>query len=547
MKGRFCILIFLVIIMMGLFFPEKSTRASGDAEVIPVRAAAEALGGSVQWIKEERALKVRLGSRKWEIVLGSSLSALNEKDFVLVQPAGMNAENMVCVPLQSFNGALGVRMEFREGQWMPGREDITGLGMYWMRLMQLGDYDKARSMMNASLADLFPDEALEHYKDSLDETYGSWILLKADFQENDVHKNAILIYQTPRGQSFRMELRFDKGGRLDDLALLRNTSDTYTSPSYDQPGEYVEKKVTVGTKSLPLPGTLTIPEQSVGKLPAVVLVHGSGPSDEDESSGGGKMFRDIAVGLANEGIAVLRYSKRTYEYPNRSLTPNFTVQEETIEDSLSAVKLLQQDERIDSSRIYVLGHSQGGMLVPKILEEDHDDAISGAMLLSAPSGSLEDLMLQQYKGILQRAVDNNETGAELERKRAKVDTWQNAVDMLHDDEYSKEQLPALFPLPSAYWWYDIRRYSGPMIARNQHVPLLILQGENDVQVPLSSLKVWKQALDTRTDVKYKSYPGLNHMYALYDQPSTGDEYRIAANVPGAVIKDLADWIHLAAK
>ncbi|GIP29887.1 hypothetical protein J23TS9_50170 [Paenibacillus sp. J23TS9] len=547
MKGRSCILIFLVIIMMGLFFPGKSIKASGDAKVIPVRAAAEALGGSVQWIKEERALKVRLGSRKWEIVLGSSLSALNEKEFVLVQPAGMNAENMVCVPLQSFNSALGVQMEFREGQWMPGREDTTGLGMYWMRLMQLGDYDKARSMMNASLADLFPDEALEHYKDSLDETYGSWILLKADFQDNDVHKNAILIYQTPRGQSFRMELRFDEDGRLDDLALLRNTSDTYTSPSYDRPEQYAEEKVTVGTKSLPLPGTLTIPEQSVGKLPAVVLVHGSGPSDEDESSGGGKMFRDIAVGLANEGIAVLRYSKRTYEYPIRSLTPYFTVQEETIEDSLSAVKLLQQDERIDSSRIYVLGHSQGGMLVPEILGEDHDGAIAGAMLLSAPSGSLEDLMLQQYKGILKRAVDNNETGAELERKQAKVDTWQNAVDMLHDDEYSKEHLPALFPLPSAYWWYDIRRYSGPMIARNQHVPLLILQGENDVQVPLSSLKVWKQALDTRTDVKYKSYPGLNHMYALYDQPSTGDEYRIAANVPGAVIKDLADWIHLAVK
>lgn len=68
-----------------------------------------------------------------------------------------------------------------------------------------------------------------------------------------------------------------------------------------------------------------------------------------------------------------------------------------------------------------------------------------------------------------------------------------------------------------------------------------------MQVPPSSLKVWKQALGTRTDVSCKLYPGLNHMYALYDRPSTGDEYRFASNVPEFVIRDLADWIHLGIK
>ncbi|MCJ8013939.1 alpha/beta fold hydrolase [Paenibacillus sp. KQZ6P-2] len=547
MKRRPFVLIFMMVVMMGCVLPVKSTEASKEPEVIPVRAAVEALGGSVLWINEEKVLKVTLGSQKWKMTLGSSLSVLNEKGFVLARPAAMNAEHTVCVPLQSFNQALGVNMQLSGGQWMPEKEDTAGRGMYWMSLLQREAFKQARGMMNASLAKHFPVEALEYYRDSLEEAYGSWILLKADAREDNVHKNAILIYQTPRGKSFRMELRFDQDGELDDLALLRNTPDTYLPPSYDRPRQYKEQRVTVGTESLPLPGILTIPIQPEGKVPAVVLVHGSGPNDLNESSGGGKMFRDIAVGLANEGIAVLRYSKRTYEYPNRALTPQFTVQEESIDDSLSAVKLLQQNERIDTSRIYVLGHSQGGMLVPKILEETQDQAIAGGLLLSAPSGSLEDLMLQQYQGILKRAVDNHETEAELERKQAKVQTWQTAVDLLHDDEYSKEHLPAIFPLPSAYWWYDIRGYSGPLIARSQHVPLLILQGENDVQVPSSSLKVWKQALDNRTDVTYKSYPGLNHMYALYDAPSTGDEYRYAANVPGTLIKDMANWIHLVSK
>ncbi|MWV46898.1 alpha/beta fold hydrolase [Paenibacillus sp. HJL G12] len=547
MKERFYGLLLAMIIMICCFFPGNNAEAAADPVMIPVRAATQALGGSTLWVNGEKMLKVTLGGRKWKMVLGSSLTTLNEKDFALDRPAAMNEEGRVCIPLESFNKALGVNMELHSGQWVPAQEDTIGRGMYWMRLLQQGDFELARGMMNASLAGIFTDDALENYRASLEDTYGSWTLLRAESTEDSVHKNANLTFQTPRGKSFRMELRFDMGSRLDDLALLRNAPDTYTPPAYDRPGQYTEQQITVGTKSLPLPGTLTVPVHSAGKVPAVVLVHGSGPNDQDESTGGGKMFRDIAVGLANEGIAVLRYSKRTYEYPNRSLTPDFTVQEETIDDSLSAITLLQKDERIDPGRIYVLGHSQGGMLVPKILEEESGEAVAGGMLLSAPSGSLEDLMLGQYKAILKRAVDNHESAAELERKQEKVEMWQTAVDLLHDDEYSTERLPALFPLPSPYWWYDIRGYSGPLIARSQHVPLLILQGENDVQVPPSSLKVWKQALDSRKDVTYKSYPGLNHMYALYGEPSTGDEYRLAANVPEAVIRDMADWIHLAAK
>lgn len=522
-------------------------RIYADTGLIPVREAVEALGGSVIWSKEDKALIVTLGRLKWNMAVGSRLSVLNGTDFELGQPAVMSMDHKVRVPVESFRQALKIHMKPDDGQWKPDAEDTSGLGMYWMRLLQRGDYDQARGLMNDALAALFPADALEQYRHNLEDAYGSWTMLTARSEANDVHRNAVLDYQTPRGKSFRMELRFDPEGKLDDLAVLHSSPDVYLPPAYDDPERYTEQKITVGSKSLPLPGILTLPAGSGGKLPAVVLVHGSGPNDQDESSGGGKMFRDIAAGLAQEGVAVLRYSKRTYEYPNRSLFPEFTVQEETIEDALSAVKLLRQDERIDPGRIYVLGHSQGGMLVPTIIQEDLDGSIAGAMLLSAPSGSLEDLMLQQYQGIMKRAVDNHEAAAELERKKAKVDTWQTAVDLLHDDEYSKDNLPAQFPLPSTYWWYDIRRYSGPLIARSQHVPLLILQGENDVQVPPSSLKVWKQALDTRTDVQYKSYPGLNHMYALYDQPSTGEEYRFPSNMPWEVIQDIADWIHLAAK
>lgn len=94
-----------------------------------------------------------------------------------------------------------------------------------------------------------------------------------------------------------------------------------------------------------MPGTLTIPK-GIETFPVVVLVHGSGPNDRNESIGGSKMFRDLAVGLANEGIAVLHYDKRTYEYGLKSQSPYLTAKEETIDDALAAVQFVKSDSRI---------------------------------------------------------------------------------------------------------------------------------------------------------------------------------------------------------
>lgn len=183
------------------------------------------------------------------------------------------------------------------------------------------------------------------------------------------------------------------------------------------------------------------------------------------------------MGLAGEGIAVLRYEKRTREYPLRSATPSFTVQEETVDDAVSAAALLAADPRIDPQQIYVLGHSQGGMLVPRIIASDTGKHIAGAVVMSAPSGPLEDLMLMQYRGILGRAEEEGASDEKLARLQKQVDTWEKAVALLKDPGYSKEHLPEHFPLPNAYWWFDFRNYSGPLLARDQNVPMYILQGK----------------------------------------------------------------------
>ena len=141
----------------------------------------------------------------------------------------------------------------------------------------------------------------------------------------------------------------------------------YQPPSYANPANFTEYNVTVGEGTAwTLPGTLTLPKGD-GPFPAVILVQGSGPNDRDETVGPNKPFKDLAWGLATNGIAVLRYEKRTKHYSDTIVTMlnNLTVNEETIDDALEAIKLLQATDTINTSQIYLLGHSLGAMLAPR--------------------------------------------------------------------------------------------------------------------------------------------------------------------------------------
>ena len=140
-----------------------------------------------------------------------------------------------------------------------------------------------------------------------------------------------------------------------------NSGSAATGPGDD----IVSIAVSVGNP--PLNGTLTLPAHK-GPFPAVVLVSGSGPNDQDETVGADKPFLDIADGLATLGIASIRYDKRTRDYPGSIDLATFTPTQEYVPDAVAAIHLLKRRSDIDTSRIFVLGHSQGGTFAPKIAE-----------------------------------------------------------------------------------------------------------------------------------------------------------------------------------
>lgn len=298
------------------------------------------------------------------------------------------------------------------------------------------------------------------------------------------------------------------------------------------PDTIIEQDLTSDVNGFKLPGTLTFPKEGES-FPCVILVHGSGPNDRDETLYQNKPFRDIAWGLAEKGIAVYRYDKRSYVYGNELMDDfDVTLYEETIDDSVEIAKMMQYIEKINKDKIYILGHSLGGFAIPRIAQNSEETA--GFIIMAGAVRNLKEMILEQYEYIFN--IDetiSKEEKTELEKVNNEMTKLDN-LDNIKEDEIIMGAYKA--------YWIDNMNYRPIETAKSIDRPVLVLQGERDYQVTMEDYNMWKDNFSSDNNWTFITYPKLNHMMMPGEGKPTNTEYKIVNRVSEKLIDDIAEWI-----
>jgi dienelactone hydrolase len=292
------------------------------------------------------------------------------------------------------------------------------------------------------------------------------------------------------------------------------------------PASYDEQQIEVDG----LPGLLDMPK-GAGPFVAVVLVHGSGPQDRDEAIGPNKPFLDIAHGLAQQGIAVLRYDKRTKARPHDLADrTDYTIDDETTNDAVLAIDKLASQPHIDPGHVFVFGHSQGAMLAPRILARSGKAA--GAIMLAAPGRRVLDVLSEQLHR--QFSADGSVSAEEQQQ----LDQLAQKIAAIR----GKDALTPADTLLGAYmtYWRGFDAVDPVADVEASPYPLLLLQGRHDIQVTAPDWQLWQAALQGNPRVTLKFYPQLTHIGTA--GAGTPADYAAPSHVDAQLIDDAAAWI-----
>lgn len=410
--------------------------------------------------------------------------------------------------------------------------------------MAKGDYAQATRDFDATMLRVFgPDKIAAMWAKQLPAQVGAFRKQGAARRDQLQGYEIVLIACSFEKATLDARVVFDKEGRIAGLGFVPPAPPAkYEPPSYADPSKFEETEITVGSGDWAVPGTVTMPKGE-GPFPGLVLVHGSGPNDRDETLGPNKPFKDLAWGLATRGIAVLRYDKRSKVHGQRiladpKLEAAMTVKDETIDDALAAAALLQRTARIDPKRVFILGHSLGGYLLPRIALRAEPLGIAGFVSLAGLTRPLEDTVLRQMTYLHGLAGDALSDGdrkrlEDLEAQAARIKGLTDA------DRASTEKLIGAMPA----YWLDLRGYRPPDTAKAVKVPMLFLQGGRDYQVTPEDLEGWKKALEGRNDVEFRLYPKLNHLFFEGEGAILPLEYtQKHGSVAPYVVDDIAAFI-----
>lgn len=416
----------------------------------------------------------------------------------------------------------------------PGTQAST-LAIQLLDHLDAGEYAQAEAMFNAQMAQAVPADKLK----------AIWESLPAQVGEAQ-GRGEIATTKQDETALVKIPLRYSKAGLVTKIAIdaqgkiagfLIQPEEAPPAAAVTEDAPFNETDMNVGEGERSLPGTLAMPKdlgQKSGDLaPAVVLVHGSGPHDRDETIGPNKPFLDIARGLAAQGIAVLRYEKRTKARPQDFTSGLYGVDDETTNDAVLTVDELRRVQGIDPARVFVLGHSQGGLMAPRIAAMSGH--VAGLVLMAAPARSLLDIVIEQNRRLA--VLDDGKTS---DAERDAIDTLVQQVAMTRDAA-TDAATKTVMRLPAGYW-RSIDAVDPIADAKSVDLPMLVLQGARDIQVVDADWQRWRDGFHDNAKVEFKLYEKVNHLGIAGEGDGNLTEYANPGHVDAQLIDDVATWV-----
>ncbi|NBC02173.1 MAG: alpha/beta fold hydrolase [Bacteroidetes bacterium] len=357
---------------------------------------------------------------------------------------------------------------------------------------------------------------------------------------------------------------WNQGGQTFELNMYREKVEkkTYNRPQEpEKPYPYYEEEVVFENSrdSLTLAGTLTLPEES-GSFSAVILISGSGPQDRNEEVFGHRPFLVLADYLTRQGIAVLRYDDRG----TAESTGDFAsaTSQDFANDVLSAIDYLKGRDEIDESRIGLIGHSEGGLIAPIVVNRSDD--VDFMILLAGTGVPGKEISRMQGRTLMDIEVSDREAynlfiDATIEIASSNKPTNIKKKQLTQHYKNSQKVINELMPEGLDFDFFIEQQVEGSLRPWSQFffnhdpadelskitIPVLSLIGSNDVQVPaeMNHPPIQKALHEAgNEDVVIKELDGLNHMFQESETGSISEYAEIEQTFSPIALEEISCWI-----
>ena len=353
---------------------------------------------------------------------------------------------------------------------------------------------------------------------------------------------------------FRMPLELSRE-KIEKLAINRPQEPKMPYPYYTEEVTFNNEQA-----NITLAGTLTLPKKEGKNHPVVILITGSGPQDRNEELVGHKPFLVIADHLTKKGIAVLRYDDRGFGQSTGDFETATSA--DFAFDVESAINYLKTRKEIDSTKIGLIGHSEGGLIAPMVASKSKD---VNFIILLAGTGIPGDQLLLLQGGLIEKAMGRSQSEIEksmaIRKKVIDITVKSDDITTLRNDlnAYLKNESSALIPegtnaeqfisaqvnFMATPWMVYFLRHDPAKVLEKVTCPILAVNGEKDLQVPPEeNLTAIGHALKRggNSNVTLMEFPSLNHLFQECETGSPSEYGVIEQTFSPMVLTEISSWI-----